>query len=42
MSSGLINQAALKEQYPLLSIGCFISKPITIENLIRRVNAELE
>lgn len=42
MSSGLINQEALREQYPSLSIGCFIKKPITIENLIRRVKAELE
>jgi DNA-binding response OmpR family regulator len=31
MSSGLINQEALKEQYPSLSIGCFIKKPITME-----------
>jgi DNA-binding response OmpR family regulator len=42
MSSGLINQEALREQYPSLSIGCFIMKPITTENLIRRVRSELE
>jgi CheY-like chemotaxis protein len=42
MSSGLINQEALREQYPSLSIGCFIEKPVTIENLIRRVKSELE
>src|SRR5919107_1506979 len=42
MSSGLINQEALREQYPTLSIGCFIKKPVTIENLIRRVKAELD
>jgi DNA-binding response OmpR family regulator len=42
MSSGLINQEALREQYPSLSIGCFIKKPITIENLVRYVKAELE
>jgi hypothetical protein len=42
MSSGLINQEALREQYPLLSIGCFIKKPVTIENLVRRVKAELD
>ena len=29
MSSGLINQEALREQYPSLSIGCFIKKPVT-------------
>jgi DNA-binding response OmpR family regulator len=42
MSSGLINQEALREQYPLLSIGCFIRKPVTMGNLIKRVRAELE
>jgi DNA-binding response OmpR family regulator len=42
MSSGLINQEALREQYPSLSIGCFIEKPMTMENLIRRVKSELE
>ncbi|MDQ3840417.1 MAG: response regulator [Thermoproteota archaeon] len=42
MSSGLINQEALREQYPSLSIGCFIKKPVSMENLIRRVKSELE
>jgi DNA-binding response OmpR family regulator len=42
MSSGLINQEALREQYPSLSIGCFIQKPVPIENLVRKVKAELE
>jgi DNA-binding response OmpR family regulator len=42
MSSGLINQGALRVQYPSLSVGCFIEKPITIEDLIKRVKAELE
>ncbi len=42
MSSGLINQEALREQYPSLSIGCFIRKPVTIENLVRRVETELD
>jgi len=42
MSSGLINQEALRVQYPSLSVGCFIGKPITIEDLIKRVKAELE
>jgi hypothetical protein len=41
MSSGLINQEALREQYPSLSIGCFIKKPVTIENLIRRVKGRV-
>ena len=42
MSSGLINEEALREQYPSLSIGCFIRKPVTIENLVKRVKSELE
>jgi CheY-like chemotaxis protein len=42
MSSGLINQEALREQYPSLSIGCFIKKPVTIDNLVKRVKTELE
>ena len=42
MSSELINQEALREQYSSLSIGCFIRKPVTIENLVKRVKAELE
>jgi hypothetical protein len=35
MSSGPINQEALREQYPSLRIGFFISKPVTTENLVR-------
>ena len=42
ISAGEMNTEALREQYPTLSIGCFIKKPITIENLVRRVKAELE
>ena len=42
MSSGLINQEALREHYPSLSVGCFIKKPITIKNLIETVKSELE
>ena len=42
MSSGQINQEALREQYPTLSIGCFLRKPVSIEFLIRRVEEELE
>jgi CheY-like chemotaxis protein len=42
ISAGEMNIEALREQYPSLSIGCFIDKPITIENLVRRVKAELE
>jgi CheY-like chemotaxis protein len=42
MSSGQINQEALKEVYPTLSIGCFIKKPIMAMDLIRRIKMELE
>jgi DNA-binding response OmpR family regulator len=37
-----VNLKALKEQRPSLSLGCFIKKPVTIENLVSRVKAELE
>ena len=42
MSSGQINQEALKDVYPTLSIGCFIKKPIMGRDLIRRIKMELE
>jgi hypothetical protein len=42
MSSGLFNQEALREQYPSLSFGYFIKKPVTIDELVRRVKKELE
>ena len=42
MSSGQINQEALKEVYPTLSIGCFIKKPIMARDLIRRIKMEVE
>lgn len=32
----------LKREFPLLNVGCFISKPIKIRDLIRRLKAELE
>ena len=42
MTSGEINMDAAREVHPLKSIGCFIKKPITTEQLIRRIRAELE
>jgi hypothetical protein len=42
MSSGLINQEALRELYPTLSAGCFIKKPLETKDLVRRLKAELE
>jgi CheY-like chemotaxis protein len=41
ISAGEMNIEALREQYPTLSIGCFIKKPITIEDLVRKIKAEL-
>lgn len=42
MTSGEINMEAAREVHPLKSIGCFIKKPISIEQLLKRVRAELE
>jgi CheY-like chemotaxis protein len=42
MSSGQINEEALRENYPMLSIGCFIRKPVEIKELVRKLRAELE
>jgi hypothetical protein len=32
----------LRELYPSRAIGCFINKPVTIDQLVKRVKAELE
>jgi DNA-binding response OmpR family regulator len=42
MTSGEINMDAAREVHPLKSIGCFIKKPITAEELLTRIRAELE
>jgi DNA-binding response OmpR family regulator len=42
MTSGEINVDAAREVHPLKSIGCFIKKPITTEQLTKRIRAELE
>lgn len=42
MTSGEINMDAAREVHPLKSIGCFIKKPISTEQLVKRVRAELE
>ena len=42
MSSGEVNDKALREVYPSIMIGCFIRKPVTIEYLVKRVKTELE
>ena len=38
MTSGEINMDAAREVYPLMSIGCFIKKPITTDTLARRIS----
>jgi FixJ family two-component response regulator len=42
MISGEINIDAAREVHPLKSIGCFIKKPITAEELLRLIRTELE
>jgi DNA-binding response OmpR family regulator len=42
MTSGEINMDAAREVHPLKSIGFFIKKPITSEQLLGRIKAELE
>ena len=42
MTSGEINMNEAREVHPIKSIGCFIKKPITAEQLLRRIRAELE
>jgi hypothetical protein len=42
MSAGEVNHEAVRELYPSISIGCFIKKPVTIDYLVKRIEAELE
>jgi CheY-like chemotaxis protein len=43
MTAGEINQEAIRELYPLRTIGgCFIKKPVEIDHLISQLIAELE
>jgi CheY-like chemotaxis protein len=42
ITAGEVNIEALREQYPTLSFGCFIKKPVTTGDLVQRVKAELE
>jgi DNA-binding response OmpR family regulator len=42
ITAGEANIEVLRELYPTRGIGCFIKKPITIDQLVRRINAELE
>ena len=42
ITAGESNIEVLRELYPTRGIGCFIKKPVTIEQLVKRVKAELE
>ena len=42
ITAGDINIDGLKEVYPTLSTGCFIKKPISISDLVKRLKAEIE
>ncbi len=42
ITAGEINMNAAREVHPLKSIGCFVKKPISAEQLIKRIKAELE
>jgi DNA-binding response OmpR family regulator len=41
VTAGESNIEVLRELYPTRSIGCFIKKPVAIDQLVRRVKAEL-
>jgi DNA-binding response OmpR family regulator len=42
VTAGESNLEVLRELYPTRSIGCFMKKPVSIDQLVRRVKAELE
>src|SRR5919109_1822409 len=42
ITAGDANIEVLRELYPTRSIGCYIKKPVTIEQLVERVKAELD
>ena len=42
ITAGEANIEVLRELYPARDIGCFIRKPVTIDQLVKRVKSELE
>jgi len=42
ITAGDANIEVLRELYPTRSIGCYIKKPVTIDQLVRRIKAESE
>ena len=41
MSAGEINQEAIREVHSVKSIGCYIKKPVEVEDLVKRLKEEL-
>jgi CheY-like chemotaxis protein len=41
MSAGEINQEAIREVHSMKSIGCYIKKPVEVEDLVERLKGEL-
>ncbi|MGC2571012.1 MAG: response regulator [Candidatus Nitrosopolaris sp.] len=42
MTAYQVYYETLKEDYPTLNVGCFIKKPIDIEDLVKVIKSELE
>jgi DNA-binding response OmpR family regulator len=42
MTATYLNYEALRTAFPTIEIECYIQKPVEINELIRRINAELE
>jgi DNA-binding response OmpR family regulator len=42
ITEGEANIEALREIHPKINLGCFIKKPVAIDNLIKRLSAELD
>ena len=42
MTATYQNYEALREAFPTIEIECYIQKPVEINELVRRINAELE
>jgi two-component system, OmpR family, response regulator ChvI len=42
VSATYVNYEAAREVFPFLELECFIQKPVEIDDLIKRVNAELD
>jgi DNA-binding response OmpR family regulator len=42
MTATYLNYEALRNAFPTIEIECYIQKPVEINELVRRINAELE